>query len=124
MKPILFWLGAGKASSIKLNPSDYEMVILVEAQSVLCDKLKEKYQSYEQVEVINACLAPDSSESAKQFNVFNVNESHVYVLVYYTIQYGNISFVHFSKSVEIFHISIHFLIFKAKIAQIACQKPI
>ena len=74
MKPILFWLGAGKASSIKLNPSDYEKVFLVEAQSVLCDKLKEKYQSYEQVEVINACLAPDGSESAKQFNVFNVNE--------------------------------------------------
>ena len=74
MKPILFWLGAGKTSSIKLDPSNYEKVILVEAQPGLCDKLRMKYRSHEHVEIINACLVTESSETVEQFNVFNASE--------------------------------------------------
>ena len=74
MKPILIWLGAGKASTTTLDPAKYKKIILVEALPKLCDKLLKVYQPESHVEVINACVSIDSSPSVLPFNIFNLVE--------------------------------------------------
>ena len=74
MKPILIWLGAGKASTTTLEPAKYKKIILVEALPKLCDKLLKVYQPESHVEVINACVSLDSSPSVLPFNIFNLVE--------------------------------------------------
>ena len=74
MKPILIWLGAGKASTTTLEPAKYKKIILVEALPKLCDKLLKVYQPESHVEVINACVSLDSSSSVLPFNIFNLVE--------------------------------------------------
>lgn len=74
MKPILFWLGAGKAKFPALNANDYQKVILVEAQSNVCSRLRETYQSQDNVEVLNTCITTKTQNSVQSFNVSNVNE--------------------------------------------------